>query len=128
MAQHKLWPTPNVPNGGRTTWHAEQEGNSFYHNGKKVQFGLEQAVRMWPTPRVMPGNSSKVNGKEYETSLQSMARKGLLSLTDQSGGQLNPVFVEWLMGWPLGWSDLKPLATDGSPTALWPHGTFSPAL
>jgi hypothetical protein len=46
-----LWPTPNVPNGGRTAWHAEQEGNSFYHQGKKVQLGLEQAVRMWPTPR-----------------------------------------------------------------------------
>lgn len=29
-------------------------------------------------PRVMPGNVSKVNGKVYETSLQSMARKGLL--------------------------------------------------
>lgn len=23
------------------------------------------------------------------------------------GGQLNPTWVEWLMGWPLGWTDLK---------------------
>jgi hypothetical protein len=29
-----------------------------------------------------------------------------------AGGQLNPTWVEWLMGWPLGWTDLKPLATD----------------
>ena len=28
-----------------------------------------------------------------------------------SGGQLNPTWVEWLMGWPLEWTDLKPLAT-----------------
>jgi hypothetical protein len=28
------------------------------------------------------------------------------------GGPLNPAWVEWLMGWPLGWTDLKPLATD----------------
>jgi len=31
---------------------------------------------------------------------------------DQSTtGQLNPTWVEWLMGWPLGWTDLRPLAT-----------------
>jgi site-specific DNA-cytosine methylase len=23
-----------------------------------------------------------------------------------------PMWVEWLMGWPLGWTDLKPLAMD----------------
>ncbi len=28
------------------------------------------------------------------------------------GGKLNPAWVEWLMGWPLGWTDLKPLAMD----------------
>jgi DNA (cytosine-5)-methyltransferase 1 len=27
-------------------------------------------------------------------------------------GPLNPEWVEWLMGWPLGWTDLKPLAMD----------------
>ena len=25
------------------------------------------------------------------------------------GGMLNPPWVEWLMGWPIGWTDLKPL-------------------
>jgi hypothetical protein len=34
------------------------------------------------------------------------------NLNDKIGGQLNPTWVEWLMGWPLGWTDLKPLATD----------------
>ncbi|MNP65584.1 hypothetical protein D3C76_1611870 [compost metagenome] len=28
------------------------------------------------------------------------------------GGQLNPEWVEWLMGWPIGWTDLRPLAMD----------------
>lgn len=48
--------------------------------------GLERLVHhigesessLWPTPRAMPGNYSRVNGKIYETSLQSMARRGLL--------------------------------------------------
>ena len=27
-------------------------------------------------------------------------------------GNLNPDWVEWLMGWPVGWTDLKPLSMD----------------
>jgi hypothetical protein len=27
------------------------------------------------------------------------------------GGTPNPEFAEWLMGWPIGWTDLKPLET-----------------
>jgi hypothetical protein len=27
------------------------------------------------------------------------------------GGPLNPEFAEWLMGWPIGLTDLKPLGT-----------------
>ena len=39
-------------------------------------------------------------------------------------GQLNPSWVEWLMGWPIGWTDLKPLETDRFRSVqLW-HGLF----
>ena len=34
------------------------------------------------------------------------------TLAMQAGGSLNPQWVEWLMGWSLGWTDLKPLETD----------------
>lgn len=129
------WPTPNVPNGGRTTWHAEQAQGSFYHDGKKVQFGLEQAVRMWPTPDASDwkqdglaasqrhldlsstvslnaavrlwatptGNTAKNNGA---TSQQG--RHGP-TLDVQVGGSLSPDWVDWLMGWPQGWSGRGPL-------------------
>lgn len=26
-------------------------------------------------------------------------------------GELNPDWVEWLMGWPMGWTALQPLGT-----------------
>jgi hypothetical protein len=29
----------------------------------------------------------------------------------EAGGQLNPTWVEWLMGFPLGWTDCEHLAT-----------------
>jgi len=35
------------------------------------------------------------------------------------GGQLNPDWVEWLMGWPIGWTALEPLAMDKS--HKWPR-------
>jgi hypothetical protein len=28
------------------------------------------------------------------------------------GGPLNPTWVEWLMGWPIEWTDLEPLEMD----------------
>jgi hypothetical protein len=34
------------------------------------------------------------------------------TLASQVGGKLNPTWIEWLMGWPLGWTDLKPLEMD----------------
>ena len=42
----------------------------------------------------------------------------------KAGGALNPTWVEWLMGWPLGWTDLKPLATDKCRNAQRRHGGF----
>jgi len=49
----------------------------------------------------------------------------------RSGGTQNPQmppaklsadWVEWFMGWPLGWTELKPLATDKSPCVPQEHG------
>ena len=40
-----------------------------------------------------------------------------------TGGQLNPDWVEWLMGWPEGWTDLKPLGMDKFQVWLDSHGT-----
>ena len=46
------WPTPNVPNGGRSITHAEMKGSTAYHHGKKVQVGLEAVAKLagWETP------------------------------------------------------------------------------
>ena len=38
------------------------------------------------------------------------------------GGKLNPTWTEWLMGWPLGWTDLKQLETVKSRFVQQPHG------
>lgn len=102
------WPTPTVC------------GN---HNRKGVSAtsgdGLATAVRMWATPVARdyrsPGRSR----------IERTGSKAGDPLPQQVGGALNPTWVEWLMGWPLGWTDLKPLATVKSHSALLPRGDFS---
>jgi hypothetical protein len=67
----------------------------------------------WPTPFARDYKG----GRKPET-LEKSGRLATNSLPDAiiakegHGGQLNPTWVEWLMGWPLGWTDLKPLETD----------------
>ena len=67
----------------------------------------ETAVPFWPTPK---SSDSKGTGPVGSASQTHDAKKDNLRgvvLNDQIGGQLNPTWVEWLMGFPLGWTDLN---------------------
>lgn len=93
----KMFPTPVVPNGGRqhNLDNLTLEGNT-----------LEESVK-FATPQARDYRTG--SAKRWED-----ARKGIKScnLNDQVGGKLNPDWVDWLMGFPIGWADLKPLAMD----------------
>jgi hypothetical protein len=135
------WPTPNVC-GGVNTGPLIQNGNHYIRkSGKKAHLGLDQAVKMWPTPTHASAHkevvaSQKCNNlvafaKMFPTptatdskgapSLESVQARAMESkrgvrlpeqlARDGAIGQLNPNWVEWLMGWPIGWTDLKPLET-----------------
>lgn len=120
------WPTPNVPNGGRsvahvTDWRSER---TAYHNGKKVQIGLESAVKYWPTPTVCGNHNrkglSKTSGDGLATAVKmwptptaqdaknngapSQMERNTKPLNAEVGGALNPIFCEWLMAFPLGFT------------------------
>lgn len=47
-----------------------------------------------------------------ERPISATVSGALLRDGEKAGGALNPTWVELLMGWPLGWTDLKPLAMD----------------
>jgi DNA (cytosine-5)-methyltransferase 1 len=67
--------------------------------------GLPAFAKKWPTPRVADGKGqgmSKARADKPD------------SLSAQLGGQLNPTWVEWLMGFPLGWTDLPNWVTRSS--------------
>ena len=52
---------------------------------------------------------------------ERLRRKNGEDLPTRVGGKLNPRFVEWLMGFPLGWTDVASWATPScltSPSTL----------
>ena len=76
---------------------------------------------LYPTPAAQhygtTNNGKRGDGSTYRTagkpSLATVARKSLWpDGVPRNGGQLNPAWVAWLMGWPIGWTDLKPLEMD----------------
>jgi hypothetical protein len=86
----KAWPTPMA---------ADSRGSSGRPvPGKQVQ--LVDAVRRVATPTARDWKSGKAS--------QATMERNSRPLSKQIGGSLNPTWVEWLMGWPIGWTDLKP--------------------
>jgi hypothetical protein len=83
------------------------------------------AMVMYPTPmasEARQGYQNRHNGKKgSQESLTTMIQGGP---ANQVGGSLNPTWVEWLMGWHLEWTDLKPLETDKFQQWLHSHSNF----
>ncbi len=73
---------------------------------------------MFPTPSARDWKSGNASPETMEKNSRPLNE----AVTQGAGGQLNPRWVAWLMGWPIGWTDLKPLATDKYPSA--PHSRF----
>jgi hypothetical protein len=86
-------------------------------SGQHAQYTINQAVRdrMFPTPTAH-------NAKECNS--PSEKNRNTPTLATHAGGKLSPMWVEWLMGWPLGWTDLKPLEMDKSRSVLQQLGKF----
>ena len=82
------------------------------------------SIGMIPTPTARLGDAQRQPSPE---SGQKRYDKGRRNLEDfqaitGGGGPLNPMWVEWLMGWPLGWTDLEVLETDKFQQWLQLHG------
>jgi len=69
---------------------------------------------MWGTPKAQDSRHALRDGGKGNLGEQV---SGL-----HNGGKLNPTWTEWLMGWPLEWTDLKPLVMDKSHYVPQPHG------
>ncbi len=96
----KLWPTPTSRCGTGASQAETRQGGP----------DLQTAVQMYPTPTTGAGlcggtgNYQQLKALEASGQITEEERR---SVASGSGGQLNPTWVEWLMGFPLGWTDLS---------------------
>jgi hypothetical protein len=90
------------------------------------QWGMTVGGELYLLPTLVQTIDAKESGFTHvwgtpkaQDSRHALRDRGKGNLGEQvsglhNGGKLNPVWTEWLMGWPIGWTDLKPLETDKS--------------
>lgn len=102
----KLWPTPTASlasKGGRITPRKSREGGTLIE--------AVSARAMWPTPCASASKGSSPGALTRKTGKSRANDRIDHAVMASDGGQLNPEWVEWLMGWPIGHTALEPLAT-----------------
>lgn len=114
--QAENWPTPDTQNDrDGSVRRAEQSG--------KHALSLHHAVARWATPNAHDGrrpgsDATSTQGRNLKREAEEAyfrpdpenANNGAPSSpsTPSSPRRLNPLFVEWLMGWPHGWTSVAP--------------------
>jgi len=84
-----LWPTPKGSPIGPDYARANRDGSGGDD--------LATAVARFPTP----------NARDWRSGKGRQDNGHSPQLPETIGGQLNPTWVEWLMGFPLGWTDCE---------------------
>tara|TARA_R100000700_G_C3179653_1_gene156594 strand:- start:7525 stop:7992 length:468 start_codon:yes stop_codon:yes gene_type:complete len=96
-----LWPNP-------TTQDNNQVRGAGATRGTKRGTTLGGAVRLWPTPRASEWKGvGPLGSKSHLHRLEKGYLDASVQEAEQVTGKLNPTWVEWLMGFPIGWTDLN---------------------
>lgn len=123
-----FWPTPKAAPSCPDCARANRPGSG----GDDLATVVHKAEAFFPTPRASDGEkggtNQKIGGKPALASIAAMfptptaqdAKNSTLPpsqrerdsvpghlIRDGVSGQLNPEWVEWLMGFPAGWTELK---------------------
>jgi hypothetical protein len=110
------WPRWGLMRGG-ACWEQQTLG----HRIKETESGW--LGKKWPTPQASDNRDRGNMSSPVVRRRMAIGKQLLLSQSvDPTSGQLNPTWTEWLMGWPLEWTDLQPLEMDKSHCAPPPHG------
>lgn len=113
-----LWRSPDTGAGG--TSGLLKKGIDVRENGQPIQIRLVDQVnnpRLWPTPASRDHKGGYQGGRIRNGKISRDTLDVAVQATDnpsRDGGQLNPTFCEYLMGYPIGWTDLDVLETASS--------------
>src|SRR5690606_27875354 len=137
LTETKAWPTPhaNCHTGAGThgegganlqtavkMWPTPRANKIDGYSSTGLSQTLGQAVRMWSTPAAQDGKNATLppSQRKRDTIPGAVIRTG-------ENGQLNPAWVETLMGFPIGWTepDGPPLSGNHSTTGSRPGWPWS---
>tara|TARA_R110002012_G_scaffold253320_1_gene432327 strand:- start:367 stop:954 length:588 start_codon:yes stop_codon:yes gene_type:complete len=105
--QVQVWPTPNARD-----YKGASDPEKRKAKGHQVHLNDQVA---WPTPVASDRNQRRATENWEGSDLVSKAtakeeEEGRMQ--PKAGGKLSPDWVEWLMGWPIGWTSMEPLNRD----------------
>lgn len=102
------YPTPNARDGDPRGTQDPDKRKAGGHT-PSLNDVIEKG-KTWATPTA--NRQDMYTMEQARTSGQARAKmKGEgKPFAAKKTGQLNPYWTEWLMGWPVGWTDLEPLA------------------
>jgi len=101
----EIWPTPTARD-----YKGARKPETLKAVGRDAKNSLPDAVRsgLWPTPTA---SDNRDRGHKGMPAIKRRMEKGkqlnLSMVVSETSGSLNPQWVEWLMGYPEGWTDLK---------------------
>ncbi|MEP3744183.1 MAG: hypothetical protein ABJM80_19065 [Sulfitobacter pontiacus] len=108
----QMWPTPKKMDG-RSAGPGTKDETLLRRHQSGWGLNLPETVQMetrklWPTPQK---SDNRDRGNLSSPSVQRRKRigkqLGLSQVVSDQSGALNPTWVEWLMGFPSGWTDLE---------------------
>ena len=114
-AQVLKWPTPRASDGDK---------GGPNQRGSKGDLTLPSAVHHFPTPTATQHKGWSANHNRAGTDDRLDYTIEREAANTAQPGRLNPTWVEWLMGWPSEWTDLKPLAMDKYQEWQHAHGCY----
>ena len=119
-SQTQHWPTPGAADDKLRASTPEMAAKR-QQSGK--QMSIEAAVMMWPTPASRDHKGSLPLGQRDRTMAtldeaaeQKFSHPGQMTpppgqpsspTTPSAPRRLSPIFVEWLMGWPINWTSAR---------------------
>ena len=103
--------TPTAKDAMRSTLKLESLRKRYL---KHPQGNLEEQIAMYPTPTRSDFAARRPTKNWRGSDLPSTVWRmnGGNENPEMPPARLNPNWCEWLMGWPIGWTDLRPLGTD----------------
>jgi hypothetical protein len=100
-----LWPTP-------TTQESEHPKAELTVTGRrKAKNGNTHSLNLADSKSLADTHSKQLGQYGSQVNVGLVSRIGEITQEDKkqmtNGGKLNPMWVEWLMGFPAGWTDLE---------------------